>query len=66
MAYWIAAHHADGIAGRFLDKGGTLAQDDFYRCWQDSAHKRLLAARKTLATVRRLALPVLLTQVNVV
>ena len=66
MACWIAAHHAGGIAGRLSDRGGTLAQGDFYRRGQDSAHKRLLAARKTLATVRRLALPVLLTQVNVV
>lgn len=62
---WLAAQHVDYIAARFLDKGGTFAQGEYWRRHQDSAHRRFLAACRTLATVRRLALPVLLTQVNV-
>jgi hypothetical protein len=38
---------------------GTWAEFDYYQRRQDRAHRRFLSAVKTLATVRRLALPTL-------
>jgi hypothetical protein len=43
----------------------TVAQGDYYQRRQDRAHRRFLSAVRTLALVRRLALPVLLQQINV-
>ena len=41
----------------------TLAQGEYHQRSRDRAHKRYLSAIKTLALVRKLALPVL--QVNI-
>ena len=46
-------------------KDCTIAQSDYYQRRMDRAHRRFLSAVRTLAVVRRLALPVLLAQVNV-
>ena len=62
LACWLQVTHADMIcAQRAPDL--TLAQGDYYQRRQDRAHRRLLSAIRTLATVRKLALPVL--QLNV-
>jgi hypothetical protein len=43
----------------------TINQADYHQRRIDRAHKRFLSAVKTLATVRRLAVPVLIGQVNI-
>ena len=63
VACWLQVSYADAMAAQNLE-GGTLARSDFWRRTQDSAHRRFLGAVKTLAQVRRLALPVLLAQIN--
>jgi len=52
------AHYAASVEG-----GMTLAQSEHAQRRIDRAHQRLLSTLKTLATVRRLALPAL--QINV-
>jgi hypothetical protein len=43
----------------------TIKQADYWQRRIDSGHKRYLSAIKTLATVRRLAMPVLIGQLNI-
>jgi hypothetical protein len=43
----------------------TFTQADYHQRRIDRAHKRFLSAVRTLATVRRLAVPVLIGQVNI-
>jgi hypothetical protein len=61
-ACWLQLHDADI---RLAQRGGklTLAQADYHQRTRDRAHKRYLSAIKTLALVRKMALPVL--QVNI-
>jgi hypothetical protein len=63
VACWLQVQQADRLWAQ-LDNV-TLAQGDYHQRRQDRAHRRFLAAMKTLAQVRRLALPVLLQQINV-
>ncbi len=46
-------------------KDWTIIQADYHQRRIDRSHKRFLSAVKTLATVRRLAVPVLIGQVNI-
>jgi hypothetical protein len=58
---WLQLQHADAI---YAQAGNvTLAQGDYHQRRQDRAHRRFLSACKTLAVVRRLAIPAL--QVNI-
>ena len=56
VACWLQVYHADRFYYRTEDL--SLSQGDYYQRRQDRAHRRLLFAIKTLATVRRLALPI--------
>jgi hypothetical protein len=62
VACWLQVHDADI---RYAQSQGnlTLAQGEYHQRRQDRAHKRYLSAIRTLALVRRLALPAL--QVNI-
>jgi hypothetical protein len=64
VACWLQVQDADV---RYAQARGdcTLAQADYYQRRMDRAHRRYLSAIKTLALVRRLALPVFLAQVNI-
>lgn len=53
---WLQVHQADLVVAQ--SKSQSLASGDYHQRRQDRSHKRLLAAIKTLATVRRLALPI--------
>jgi hypothetical protein len=57
VACWLQVYHADAIAAQAGSI--TLAEGDYNQRRQDRAHRRLMSAVKTLATVRRLALPTL-------
>ncbi len=57
VACWLQTEAADYRATP--PKGCTLAQANSLSKRQDRAHRRFLSAMKTLATVRKLALPVL-------
>jgi hypothetical protein len=58
---WFDAHETDR---RYVDQSGlTFKEAEYHEARRDRAHKRFLAACKTLATVRKLALPAL--QVNI-
>jgi hypothetical protein len=59
---WLWMYQAD-MMGALQTK--TLAVGDYFERNVDRAHRRFLAAVKALAQVRRLALPVLLAQINV-
>jgi hypothetical protein len=61
VACWLQLHHADMVLHQ---QNFTLAQAEHHERKRDRAHKRYLSAIKTLALVRKLALPFL--QVNVV
>jgi hypothetical protein len=57
VACWLQIYHADAMDA---ESGSiTFAQADYIHRRQDRAHRRFLSAVKTLATVRRLALPTL-------
>jgi hypothetical protein len=58
---WLQVHHAEIRFAQAQDL--SLDQGDYFQRCIDRAHKRYLSAIKTLATVRKLALPVL--QVNI-
>jgi hypothetical protein len=62
---WFAyrLHEANYAAGVTSDGGMSLAQSEHSQRRMDRAHRRLLNTLKTLATVRRLAVPAL--QINV-
>lgn len=59
---WLDMHSADYFY-TCKTNGMSLKQAEFYDRAHDRAHRRFLSACKTLATVRRLALPAL--QVNI-
>ncbi len=58
---WLALHKCEAEESR--SRGVTLAQAEYQRRMIDSAHRRYLSSLKTLATVRKLALPSI--QVNI-
>ena len=60
-ACWLQLHHADAL----LAQQGKMspAQGEYHQRSRDRAHKRYLSAIKTLALVRKLAVPAL--QVNI-
>jgi hypothetical protein len=61
---WFAYRmHEAQYAGTLSDSGMRLAQSEHDQRRMDRAHRRFLSALKTLAAVRRLALPAL--QINV-
>jgi hypothetical protein len=63
VACWLHLYHLEAVyAGQ---DGMSLELAQHYQKCTDRAHKRYLSAIKTLALVRRLALPVLVQQVNV-
>jgi hypothetical protein len=57
VACWLQVYDADAIAAQA--ESVTFTQGDYNQRRQDRAHRRFLSAVKTLATVRRLALPTL-------
>jgi hypothetical protein len=61
-ACWLQLHHADILLAQ-QGHTFTLRQLEYHQRTRDRAHKRYLSAIKTLALVRKLALPVL--QVNI-
>jgi hypothetical protein len=64
VACWLQASYADFQRGEHLKKGSySFAQGRYDEDRQDRAHRRLLQAAKTLATVRRLLAPAV--QINV-
>jgi hypothetical protein len=63
VASWLQVQIADAQYAQADNL--TVAQGDYYQRRQDRAHRRFLSAVRTLALVRRLALPVLLQQINV-
>lgn len=56
---WFAAHHGDVAAVSAELDGVSLARGDYLSRQRSRANARFLAAAKALATVRRLAMPVL-------
>jgi hypothetical protein len=67
IACWLQLHLAERrLAHRFdQDEAPSWALLDHYQNWLDRSQRRYLAAIKTLATVRRLQVPILIGQVNV-
>ena len=61
-ACWLQLHLADSILAQQEGKL-TLAQGEYHQRSRDRAHKRYLTSIKTLALIRKLAVPVL--QVNI-
>jgi hypothetical protein len=61
-ACWLQLHYYEAILAQSLGNM-TIAQGHYQQRRIDSAHRRYLAAIKTLALVRKLAVPVL--QVNI-
>jgi hypothetical protein len=61
-ACWLQVQDADARYAQG-QKDLTFAQGEYYQRRQDRAHKRFLSAVRTLALVRKLAVPVL--QVNI-
>ena len=62
---WFALriYEATYVCSSQSDDGLTIKQADFHLRRIDRAHRRLLSSLKTLATIRRLALPAL--QINI-
>ncbi|HJZ94601.1 MAG TPA: hypothetical protein VKE40_27290 [Gemmataceae bacterium] len=58
---WLSLHDAEARYAQAQDL--TIKQSDFWQRRIDAAHRRYLSAIRTLATVRKLALPAL--QVNI-
>jgi hypothetical protein len=63
VACWLQVQDADVRCAQA--KNPSLAWGDYLQRRMDRAHKRFLTAARTLALVRRLALPVLVAQVNI-
>ena len=63
VACWLQVQDADVRYAQA--KNPSFALGDYLQRRMDRAHKRFLTAARTLALVRRLALPVLVQQVNV-
>src|SRR5436305_237315 len=62
---WLRLHHAEMWAARDEARGVAVRLAEFHDKHLTHAHRRFLSAVKTLATVRRLALPVLVAQISV-
>lgn len=62
-ACWLHLHHLEYVYAS--KESMTLELGAYYQRCLSAAQKRYLSAIKTLATVRRLALPVLIGQVNI-
>src|SRR5205085_2151017 len=62
VACWLQVQDADVRYAQAM-KQATMAWSEFHQRRMDRAHRRYLSALKTLAQVRKLALPVL--QVNI-
>jgi hypothetical protein len=62
-ACWLHLHHLELVYGG--KESMSLELGAYYQRSLSAAQKRYLSAIKTLATVRRLALPVLIGQVNI-
>jgi hypothetical protein len=60
---WLQLQDADIRYAQAKDL--SITQADYHQRRIDRAHKRFLSAVKSLATVRRLAVPVLIGQVNI-
>ena len=60
---WLQVQYSDMMYVQRLEQGMSLEQGEYYQRRQDRAHRRLLSAIRTLATVRKLAFPVL--QMNI-
>lgn len=60
---WLHLQHAELVYA--LKEGRTIHQADYQQKRIDRAHRRFISALKALATVRRLAVPVLIAQMNV-
>ena len=64
VACWLQANYADWQHGELLKKGSyKFTEGRYSEDRQDRAHRRLLQAARTLATVRRLLAPAV--QINV-
>jgi hypothetical protein len=63
LTCWLQANYEDCVDTQNWRKNRTLDQHTHYQKRAERAHRRFLAAVKTLATVRRLRLPAL--QVNI-
>jgi hypothetical protein len=61
VATWLQVQHAELAFSEA--EGISLALGDYYQRRMDHAHRRHLTAIRTLATVRKLALPVLMLNV---
>jgi hypothetical protein len=64
VACWLQVQDAD-VRYAQGQQGCTPAQGTYHQRRMDRAHRRFLSAVRTLALVRRLALPVPLAQVNI-
>jgi hypothetical protein len=64
VACWLQLQAAD-LRLQVGESKYSLAQGEYHHRQRDRAHYRFLSAVKALATVRRLALPVLIGQLNV-
>jgi hypothetical protein len=53
---WLHVYYADCVVA--LTQTGAVARADFFERSQERAHRRYLSALKTLAIVRKLALPI--------
>jgi hypothetical protein len=62
VACWMQVHDADARYAQ-AQRDCTIRQGEYFQHRMNSAHKRYLSALKTLALVRKLAVPVL--QVNI-
>ena len=62
---WLDAYRADFVVAKIMNKKDGYQQKsvEFHEARRDRAHRRFLSAIKTLATVRKLAVPVI--QLNV-
>jgi hypothetical protein len=61
---WLQVHQA-GLRLARHEREMPPAQAEYHQRARDRAHRRFLSAVRTLALVRRLALPVLVQQINV-
>ena len=63
VACWLQVAYADHLAAGFEQEGGRIVQGEYWQRMQDRAHRRYLAAIRSLAQVRRLLTPAM--QVNI-
>lgn len=65
VACWVHLNLAEHRCAARLQESAPLSAIQAYQNWLDRAQKRYLQAIKTLATVRRLQVPVLIGQLNI-